>query len=69
MNFLSREDLLSKFQFGYWPRQFTTQAAILFIDDIQKEVHKGNLVGAVFTVVYFPGQETGAIERALAQDL
>ena len=47
MDFLSDEDLLSKFQFGYRPQRSTTQAAILLTDDIRR-VDKGNLVGTVF---------------------
>ena len=48
MDFLSDEDLLSKFQFGYRPQRSTTQAAILLTDDIRREVDEGNLVGTVF---------------------
>lgn len=48
MDFLSDEDLLSKFQFGCRPQRSTTQAAILLIDDIRREVDKGKLVAAVF---------------------
>ena len=48
IDFLSDEDLLSKFQFGYRPQRSTTQAAILLTDDIRREVDKGNLVGTVF---------------------
>ena len=40
MDFLSDEDLLSKFQFGYRPQRSTTQAAILLTDDIRREVDK-----------------------------
>ena len=48
MDFLSDEDLVSKFQFGYRPQRSTSQAAILLTDDIRREVDKGNLVGTVF---------------------
>ena len=48
INFLEKEDLLSKSECGYRSRRSTSLAATLFIDDIRKDVDKGNLVRAVF---------------------
>ena len=47
-NFLEEENLLSDRQFGFRSKRSTNLAATLFIGDIQNDVDKGNLVGAIF---------------------
>ena len=46
--YLETNKLLTNCQFGYRSKRSTESAATLFVDDIRKEVDKGNLVGAVF---------------------
>ena len=48
MNFLDENKLLSTRQFGFRPKMSTELAATLLLDDIRKNVDKGQLVGAVF---------------------
>ena len=48
MNFLEEENLISEYQFGYRSKRSTNLAATLLIDDIRREVDRGNLVGTVF---------------------
>ena len=46
--FPGRKKLLYKKQFGFRAKMSTQQAAILFIDDIRRNVDEGKLVGSVF---------------------
>ena len=48
MEFLDKNKLLSKFQFGFRPRLSTELAATLLLDEIRKNVDQGKLVGATF---------------------
>jgi len=48
MNFLDENKLLSTRQFGFRAKMSTELAATLLLDDIRKNVDKGQLVGAVF---------------------
>ena len=48
IDFLEENHLLSSQQFGYRRNRSTSIAATLFIDNIRKELDRGNLVGAVF---------------------
>ena len=48
MEFLEKNKLLSKFQFGFRPRLSTELAATLLLDEIRKSVDQGKLVGATF---------------------
>ena len=48
MNFLDENKLLSTRQFGFRPKISTELAATLQLDDIRKNVDKGQLVDAVF---------------------
>ena len=45
---LEEQHLLTKYQFGYRSNRSTNFAATLFVDNIRKEVDRGNMVGAVF---------------------
>ena len=47
-DFLESNDLINDDQFGYRQRRSTELASTLLLDNIRKEVDKGNLVGAVF---------------------
>ena len=46
--YLEENNLLSQQQFGYRSKPSTKTAAVLFLDDICKNIEKGKLVGAVF---------------------
>ena len=46
--YLETNKLLTNCQFGYRYKRSTECAATLFVDNIRREVDKGNLVGAVF---------------------
>ena len=46
--YLEKNNLLTKYQFGYRPKRSTNLAATLLVDEIRREVDRGNLVGAVF---------------------
>ena len=46
--YLEENNLLSQQQFGYRSKRSTETAAVLFLDDIRKNMKKGKLVGAVF---------------------
>ena len=46
--FLEEHNLLTEYQFGYRKKRSTNLAATLLVDNIRKEVDRGNLVGAVF---------------------
>ena len=48
MEFLDKNKLLSKFQFGFRPRLSTELAATLLLDEIRKSVDQGKLEGATF---------------------
>ena len=48
MDYLEDNTLLSRNQFGYRHKRSTDLAATLLLDDIRREVDKGNLVGVVF---------------------
>ena len=48
MNFLDKNKLLSTRQFGFRAKMSTELAATLLLDDIRRNVDKGQLVGAVF---------------------
>ena len=48
MNYLNKNKLLTKFQFGFRPGMSTELAAALLTDNIRNHVDKGYLVGAVF---------------------
>jgi hypothetical protein len=46
--YLECNDLLTDVQFGYRRKRSTTSAAIIFVDDVRREMDKGKLTGAVF---------------------
>jgi retron-type reverse transcriptase len=48
MSFLNENNLLSRFQFGFRSDLSTEYAETVLLDDIRRNVDKGNLVGAVF---------------------
>ena len=48
IDFLEKEKLFSKNQYGYRKRRSTEDATIFLIDNIRKSIDKGNLVGALF---------------------
>ena len=48
MSFFNENHLLSQSQFGFRPNLSTEYAATILLDDVRKNVDKGNLVGAVF---------------------
>ena len=48
LNHLEDNKFLSDAQFGYRPHRSTELAATLFLDDIRKNMDKGQLTGAVF---------------------
>ena len=52
MNFLDKNKLLSTRQFGFRAKMSTELAATLLLDDISKNVDKGQLVGAVFVDLF-----------------
>ena len=47
LNHLEDNKLLSDAQFGYRPHRSTEHAATLFLDDIRKNIDKGQLTGAI----------------------
>ena len=48
MTHLEENNLLCKSQFGFRANRSTELATTIFLDDIRREVDKGNLVGAIF---------------------
>ena len=48
MTYLDENNLLFEHQFGFRPKRSTELAAILFIDQVRKEVDNGNIMGAIF---------------------
>ena len=48
MSFLNKNHLLSQSQFAFRPNFSTEYAATILLDDIRKNVDKGNLFGAIF---------------------
>ena len=48
IGYLEKNKLLSESQYGYRSNRSTELAAALLLDDIRKNVDKGNMVGAVF---------------------
>ena len=48
MSFLNKNHLLAQSQFGFRPNLSTEYAVTILLDDIRKNVDKGNLIGAVF---------------------
>jgi len=47
-NYLEKNKLLTKYQFGYRANRSTELAATLFLDEVRREIDNGKLVGAVF---------------------
>ena len=48
MDYLENKNLFSRNQFGYRRHRSTDAAAVLLIDNIRKEIDKGNIVGVIF---------------------
>ena len=48
MSFLENNNLSSTYQFGFRRKRSTELAATLLIDDIRKEIDRGNYTGAIF---------------------
>ena len=52
ISYLEQNNLLSNQQFGFRKNHSTELAAILFLDNIRKEIDSGKLCGAVFVDLY-----------------